>query len=114
MFKSTALLLLAFFLVVGLWPARAATPDSKASFESNCAACHGPDGKGNEKMKALVKDDMSKLNLVDEETSKKSDPQLTGTIRDGVPKSLMRGFKDKFSDQEIGGLVEHIRSLQKK
>lgn len=89
--------------------------DNKTVYERDgkCASCHGTDGKGKQKIADLFKIDVVKLNLVDEETDKKSDAQLVKTTRDGVDKSKMKGYKDQFSEQEIVGLIKYIRSLKK-
>jgi len=120
MSKPIVFLLPVLFLTVGLRPANLAAADTKASFEKKCSSCHAKDGKGNPKVINLLnKDskgnrvDISKLSLVDEETSQKSDVQLAKITRDGVDNSKMKGYKDQFSDEEIAELVKYIRSLKK-
>ena len=115
MFKIVVVLFLsAFLLVIGLRPAHvAAATDSKTTFEGKCGTCHGVDGKGNQKLAKALKIDESKLDLVDDETSAKSDVQLATIVRDGVDKSIMKGYKDKLSGEEIAGLIKHVRSLKK-
>lgn len=100
-------------LAVGLQPINLAAADSKATYDGKCASCHGPDGKGKDAVAKLLKIDISKLNLVDDETSKKSDAQLAKAIHDGIENSKMKSYKDQFSDEEIAGLVKYIRSLKK-
>jgi cytochrome c553 len=114
MFKPVVILFSASLLAgIGLQPVNLAASDSKTSYEAKCASCHAKDGTGNPKIISLLKVDISKLNLTNEEVAKKSDAQLAKTIREGIDKSKMKGYKDQFSEQEIAGLVKYIRSLKK-
>ena len=94
---------LIFLLVTA--SARADAPDAAAIFKSNCAACHGADGRGHSPMgKALhVKD------LASDDVQKQSDEALEKIIVDG--KGKMAGFKGKLSESDIDALVKFIRSL---
>ena len=94
---------LIFLLVTA--SARADVPDATAIFKSNCAACHGADGRGHSPMgKALhVKD------LASDDVQKQSDEALEKIIVDG--KGKMAGFKGKLSESDIDALVKFIRSL---
>lgn len=105
-------LLFPMLLIAGTQTINLAAADSKTAYEGKCASCHAKDGKGNPKVADMLKIDLSKLNLVDEETSKKSDAQLAKATHDGVDGSKMKGYKDQFSDQEIAGLVKYIRFLK--
>ena len=115
MFKTTVLSLYVALLLVLLQSFNLTAADNKTVYERDgkCASCHGTDGKGKQKIADLFKIDVAKLNLVDEETGKKSDAQLAKTTRDGVDKSKMKGYKDQFSDEEIAELVKYIRFLKK-
>lgn len=112
MSKLAVFLLSVFILVVGLQPANLATANGKAVYESKCSTCHGPDGKGKQNIADMFGIDISKLNLVDDETAKKSDAELTKIIHDGTGK-FMKPFKDKLSGDEISAIVKYIRSLIK-
>jgi cytochrome c6 len=86
--------------------ARADSIDSAATFKTNCAACHGADGRGQGPIgKALhVKD------LASDEVQSQSDKELTRIIADG--KGKMPAYKSKLSDDDIAALVTFIRSLR--
>ena len=91
-------------------PQATATPDefasARANYAKDCAACHGPEGKG-----GLVKTtDGSKLkvpNLTEGHALKHLDEDFVDQIEnggDGMPK-----FKDKLSPDEINALVRFVR-----
>lgn len=113
MFKAV-FLLSAFLLVIELRSSNLVVSDirdGKTLYDGKCATCHATDGKGNPKVAGLLKVDISKLNLVDDETTNKSDIELAKAIHDGTGK--MKPFKDKLSDEEISVVVKRIRSLKK-
>ena len=80
--------------------------DSAAVFKTNCAACHGADGRGQSPMgKALhVKD------LASDDVQALSDQQLKTIIAEG--KGKMPAYKSKLSDDDIAALVAFIRTLR--
>lgn len=87
-----------------------ATENGEMLFRVNkCTTCHSDDGKGNEKMKGMVKGDMTKLDLTDKATVAKTDVELAKIISDGA--KPMKAYKDLNSDQ-VSAMVKHIRSLQ--
>ena len=77
--------------ITSSWTVAALAADAsagKAIFEKSCAGCHGSDGKGNEKMAKVLGD--KELNIVGDETKKKTDEQLLKLIADGrTPMSAM-------------------------
>lgn len=79
----------------------------KALYDKSCAGCHGPDGKGNEKMTAIlgVKD----LSVVSKETVKKSDEQLLKVIAEGAGKMPA----SKLTKDEQKQVLSYTRSLAK-
>ena len=79
----------------------------KALYEKSCAGCHGPDGKGNEKMAKLLGD--KGLNIVGNETKKKTDEQLLKIIADGAGKMPASKLTKEEQKQALG----YVRSLAK-
>ena len=92
------------------WSARA--DDATQTWNVNCAACHGKDGKGDTMMghKLQMKD------LTDAKVQAAlTDEQATKIIKDGVVedgRTKMKGFADKLSDDQIKALVAHVRSFK--
>ena len=90
----------------------ASASDGKTLFDTNCAKCHGADGKGTTKMgiKAGAKD-LTDAKLQTELT----DDKIAATIKDGVKegdKTKMKGFPDLSAD-DIKALVTYVRSFKK-
>ena len=79
----------------------------KALYEKSCAGCHGPDGKGIEKMAKLLGD--KGLNIVGNETKKKTDEQLLKIIADGAGKMPASKLTKEEQKQALG----YVRSLAK-
>src|SRR6266849_1769190 len=111
-FASTILLLL--FLGLSLFVASIVRanpgPDTaagKATFQTKCAMCHGPDGGGSEVGKSMNVPD-----LRSQAVQKLSDAELAQIISNG--KGGMPAFKDSLSEDQIHGLVTHIHSLAAK
>jgi mono/diheme cytochrome c family protein len=79
----------------------------KALYEKSCVGCHGADGKGNEKMAKLLGD--KGLNIVGNETKKKSDEQLMKVLAEGAGKMPA----SKLSKEEQKQVLSYVRSLAK-
>jgi mono/diheme cytochrome c family protein len=79
----------------------------KAPYEKTCAGCHGADGKGNPKMAAILGD--KGLDIVGDETKKKSDEQLLKVIAEGAGKMPA----SKLSKEEQKQVLIYVRSLAK-
>jgi cytochrome c6 len=92
-------------LIVVSLPASA--QDAAATYKAKCAACHGPDGKGDTSMGKVLK----VRDLGSADVQNQSDADLTAVIENG--KSKMPGYKGKLTDAQIKGLVSYIRSLKK-
>jgi mono/diheme cytochrome c family protein len=87
--------------------------DAKATYEQDCAKCHGADGKGQTKMG-------QKLGAKDY-----TDPKVQEELTDAAAvKAIKEGFKDKdgktlmkpsdgLSDDDIKGLVAYLRTFKK-
>jgi cytochrome c553 len=98
-------------MVVAAWSVRA--EDAKATYDKDCAKCHGPDGKGQTKMG-------QKLGAKDY-----TDPKVQEEMKDDAAfKAIKEGLKDKdgktlmkptegLSDDAIKGLVAYMRTFKK-
>lgn len=88
-----------------------AAEDGKTLFTANkCHMCHAENGKGNEKIKGMVKGDMTKLDLTDSGTKAKTDAELMKAISDGV--KPMKSYKDVLTKDQISVLVKYVQSLK--
>ena len=91
--------------------ARAADDVTKI-WDTNCAACHGKDGKGKTMMgrKLDIKD------LTDAKVQAAfDDAQAAKTIKEGVTDKgteKMKAYGGKLSDDDIKALVAHVRSFK--
>jgi cytochrome c553 len=91
----------------------ASAADAKATYEKDCAKCHGADGKGDTKMG-------KKMGAKDY-----TDAKVQAELKDDAAfKAIKEGFKDKegkvlmkpaegLSDEDIKGLVAHMRKFKK-
>jgi mono/diheme cytochrome c family protein len=99
-------------LLLGCLAGLSARADATATWTTNCAACHGKDGKGQTMMgrKLSIKD------LTDATVQGSfTDAQATAAIHDGVTvdgTQKMKAFGDKLSDADIKALVAYVRSLK--
>src|ERR1017187_1054011 len=87
--------------------------DGKANYESNCAKCHGADGKGQTKMG-------QKLGVKDY-----TDAKVQADLKDDAAiKAIKEGLKDKdgktlmkpaegMSDDHVKALVAYVRAFKK-
>jgi mono/diheme cytochrome c family protein len=78
-----------------------------ATFKTNCAACHGPDGSSD----TPTGKSMNAPDLRSPEVQKLSDTEIATVISDG--KNAMPPFKNLPKDQ-ITSLVKYIRGLASK
>src|SRR5678815_2776469 len=86
--------------------------DAKATYDKQCAKCHGPDGKGQTKMGKQAgardyTDPQVQASFTDEQAAK--------AIKDGVKakgKEVMKPAEG-LSDDDIKGLVAYIRAFKK-
>src|SRR6202166_4698549 len=74
----------------------------RAVFESNCAGCHGLDGRGGEKGPNIA---------TRPEISRRSDDEILAILRHGIPSSGMPAFS-RLGDAKLQVVVRHLRSLQ--
>jgi cytochrome c6 len=113
-FVCTGAILIVLVAEIGLFSASSAQARSaqgsaaaKATFQSKCAMCHGPDGAGSEVGKSMNVPDLRSPVV-----QKLPDAQLAQVISDG--KGGMPPFKSSLSEDQIHALVTHIRSLRQK
>ena len=105
-----SLLLAALCLLATAATTRAA--DAKATYDKDCAKCHGPDGKGDTKMgKKLEVKDYTDAKV----QAAMKDDEMAKVIKQGKKegdKTKMKAFTE-LSDADIKGLVAYIRGLKK-
>lgn len=87
--------------------------DASATWNQNCASCHGKDGSGSTMMgkKLAVKDYRDP-----KVQSAFTDAEAERAIKEGVKengKEKMKSFGGKLSDADIKALVAYIRSFKK-
>lgn len=78
-------------------------------FEAKCASCHGKDAKGNAAMAKMFKAEPAALNLIDEDTLKKTDADLSDVTDKGRGK--MPSYKGKLKPEEISDVLAYLRTL---
>ena len=86
-------------------PPQGANPDSASAlriFASNCAGCHGLDGKGGERAPDIV----TRPNV-----RQLSDSQLLEILQKGIPEKSMPSFS-YLDEAVLRSLVAHLRTLQ--
>jgi mono/diheme cytochrome c family protein len=87
--------------------------DAKASFESNCAKCHGTDGKGQTKMgQKLGAKDYTDAKVQDALKDDVAAKAIKEGLKDADGKTLMKPAED-LSDADIKGLVAYMRTFKK-
>jgi mono/diheme cytochrome c family protein len=91
----------------------ASAADAKANYESNCAKCHGADGKGQTKMgqKLGVKDYTDakvQADLKDDAAIK----AIKEGLKDADGKTLMKPAEG-MSDDDVKALVAYMRTFKK-
>ena len=99
-------------VLVGLFSFSSGTSQAQSAgetlFKTKCAACHGPDGKGEVPMGKKL----GARNLSSAEVQGQSDAQLTEVLTKG--KNKMPAYDGKLTKEQIGGLVAYVRELGKK
>jgi len=97
-------------LAVGTVSTRAA--DTKEIWSTDCAKCHGEDGRGKTKMgEKLGAKDYTDAKV----QAEMKDPEIAKAIKEGVKeagKVKMKAFPD-LSDDEVKALVAYIRAFKK-
>lgn len=105
--------LIALIVVLAIPAITATAADAKATYEKDCAKCHGADGKGATKMG-------QKMGAKDY-----TDAKVQDSLKDEAAfKAIKEGYKDKdgkvlmkpaegTSDEDIKGLVGYMRKFKK-
>ena len=108
--KKTAVLTIAVMLVAA-WSVRA--EDAKALYESNCAKCHGSDGKGQTKMgQKLGAKDYTDAKVQDALKDDDAIKAVKEGLKSSDGKTLMKPSED-LSDSDVKGLVAYMRTFKK-
>ena len=81
--------------------------DGKVVYETNCANCHGKEGKGDGPVGQALVPPPSDLTA----TKNKSYQELLKAINNGRPGTAMPSWKSDLSMQEIQDVLSYIRSL---
>ncbi|MEW8505884.1 MAG: c-type cytochrome [Candidatus Thiodiazotropha sp.] len=83
----------------------------KGVYEDNCAACHGRMGKGDGPLAAVL-DLKAKDHADSAEMNKHTNSHFIQIVTHGTPgKSMMPGWKDMLTQEEINGVVSYMRLL---
>jgi mono/diheme cytochrome c family protein len=103
--RAAAVAILAAAVFLG--PLAKSDDSAGSTYKAKCAACHGPDGKG----ETATGKSMKVKDLASDEVQKLSDADLSASITNG--KGKMPAYKTLTSEQ-VKSLVVYIRSLAKK
>ena len=91
----------------------AGAADAKATYEKDCAKCHGADGKGETRMgKKLNAKDYTDAKVQDELKDEAAFKAIKEGLKDKDGKKLM-GPAEDLSDDDIKGLVAYMRKFKK-
>ena len=81
----------------------------KAIFAKKCAACHGKNGEGNERMARMLKVELRDLGSKDVQAQ--SDEELAKFITEGTAKKKpVKGL----SEEDVANVIAYIRTLKQK
>jgi mono/diheme cytochrome c family protein len=105
------LVLSILFLAVTGWSVRA--EDAKALYETDCAKCHGADGKGDTKMgKKLGAKDYTDPKVQEALKDDAAAKAIKEGLKDADGKTLMKAAEG-LSDADVKGLVAYMRTFKK-
>ena len=97
-------------LVACCFAATAFAEDIPSLWKAKCASCHGEDGKAQTKQGKKHKiDDMTSA---DWQTNWTDEKMKTIIVEGSKDKKEMKAFKGKISDEDIDGLIKHIRTFK--
>ena len=87
--------------------------DAKATYEKDCAKCHGADGKGETKMgKKMGAKDYTDAKVQDEMKDEAACKAIKEGLKDKDGKVIKKPA-EALSDDEIKALVQHVRGFKK-
>jgi mono/diheme cytochrome c family protein len=92
--------------LVFLTVANARAEDTAALYKTKCAACHGPDGKGD----TAAGKKLGARDFHSPEAAKMSDAELFDITKKG--KEKMPPYDKKLTDDQIKDLIRYIRGLK--
>jgi len=102
------LLILATGILLNGWTVPLVSQDAAAIYKTKCAACHGPDGKGD----TAVGKKLGVRDFASSEVQKQSDDELAAIINDG--KNKMPSYKKSLKPEQVKDLVAFIHACGKK
>ena len=102
------LLTLAPGILLSAWIMPMVAQDAAAIYKTKCAACHGPDGKGD----TAVGKKLGVRDFASPEVQKQSDDELAAIINDG--KNKMPSYKKSLKPEQVKDLVAFIHACGKK
>jgi len=89
----------------------------KRAYDANCAACHGPLAQGAVKAGttiSVIEEQHGKQppDLTDDQWDHgSSDAEIFSVIKRGLPPSMMAGYDGRIPDEDIGNIINYLRSL---
>jgi cytochrome c553 len=87
--------------------------DAKATYDKDCAKCHGADGKGETKMgKKLGAKDYASAKVQSDLKDDAAAKAIKEGLKDSAGKTLMKPAEG-LSDADIKGLVAYMRAFKK-
>jgi mono/diheme cytochrome c family protein len=92
-------------------PVPASVAAGKTTYEAQCASCHGPAGKGDGKMAAMM--NPPKPSDLSDGTWKHggTDGEIFSLISDGSKGTAMRGYATRMKAEDIWNVVNYLRTL---
>jgi len=83
--------------------------DGPAIYQAQCAACHGPDGRGlTREGKRLGAHDLAESRIPDAEIARR----ITEGTKDATGRVRMPAFRDQLDDAEIRDLVLAVKAFR--
>lgn len=106
-FLLTLIIFFLFLQIPGVLAGVGDLAKGKALYEKHCAACHGPEGKGD----GYTLFDPPVADLTTAEIQKRSDAALLQSVHKGIPNTAMGTWTLTLSDEEITLVLGYVRSL---